>query len=418
MLLLYFAAAAVAVSAAPTPIFKHSWDTVGDLMGMHGKFKTMPSDEQLAFIAKTYPGMATIGTGCSMGNVTMEDASIEAATAIKAVNADANVGMYYRSDMALELASCSNSMAEWNAHPEWFLKDDKGNVIKKNGKAHMMDFSQQACADFFASVYLYVLNKKLPSGKPVVDYIYMDGADCDKTQFQKGIGPARSNAICTGKLNMIAKLQEQLNARGDGQNLILNGMDKVDTANRFVPTGAAGAMFDHWSILQYLNRTDGDFNLVGDDTMDNAFSFMQSALVSNITIQIKGWVGPIVKQKDNYPPNIPTPTTNADKQQVAGERFNNELALFLMVAEESFYWMYSWFWSFDDWVPGQPDSSIPTSFFPEAKCKLGAPKGKGKRVGTTWTYTREFESASVFVDLTDRTQCKVTFHKCSAEVVV
>ena len=91
-------------------------------------------------------------------------------------------------------------------------------------------------------VYLSVLNVKLTSGKPVIDYIYMDGAGCSKTEYQKGIGPVRSNAICSGKMAMIAKLQAQLNARGEGQNLILNGMDTPETAELFVPTGAAGAM--------------------------------------------------------------------------------------------------------------------------------------------------------------------------------
>mmetsp|Transcript_13815 Transcript_13815/g.35502 ORF Transcript_13815/g.35502 Transcript_13815/m.35502 type:complete len:101 (+) Transcript_13815:729-1031(+) len=60
-------------------------------------------------------------------------------------------------------------------------------------------------------------------------------------------------------------------------------------------------------------------------------------------------------------------------------------------------------------IPGEADSSIVPGFYPEAKCQLGAPKGKGARVGSTWTYTREFEHASVFVDLTNRTASHVTF---------
>ena len=69
----------------------------------------------------------------------MEDATIAAGRKIKAANPEANVGMYYRSDMALELADCSPSSAAWNAHPEWWLKDDKGNYVTKNGKAHQFD---------------------------------------------------------------------------------------------------------------------------------------------------------------------------------------------------------------------------------------------------------------------------------------
>ena len=91
------------------------------------------------------------------------------------------------------------------------------------------------------------------------------------------------------------------------------------------------------------------------------------------------------------------------------DRFNSELALFLLVAEDHMWWMYSWFWGFDSFVPGQPDSDVPKDFFPQAKCALGTPKGAPVRKAGTWTYTREYEHASVFVDLTNRTACRVDF---------
>lgn len=83
--------------------------------------------------------------------------------------------------------------------------------------------------------------------------------------------------------------------------------------------------------------------------------------------------------------------------------------MFLLVAEEKDFWLYSWFWGWDDWVPDQTDSTIPSKFFPEARCQLGAPLTKGQRLGTTWTYTRKYEYASVFVDLTNRTASNVKF---------
>ena len=79
------------------------------------------------------------------------------------------------------------------------------------------------------------------------------------------------------------------------------------------------------------------------------------------------------------------------------------------MAEESHFWLYSWFWGWDDWIPGQPDSTIPTGFYPEAKCQLGAPLGPSTRVGGSWTYTRKYEYADVFVDLTNRTASRVDF---------
>ena len=41
---------------------------------------------------------------------------------------------------------------------------------------------------------------------------------------------------------------------GGGRNVILNGCDTMETAVKFNPTGAAGTMLDHRSILQVRIR--------------------------------------------------------------------------------------------------------------------------------------------------------------------
>jgi hypothetical protein len=55
---------------------------------------------------------------------------------------------------------------------------------------------------------------------------------------------------------------------------------------------------------------------------------------------------------------------------------------------------------------------VPDDFFPEAKCQLGEPQGPPTRKTGTWTYTREYEHASVFVDLTNRTASRVHMRRC------
>jgi len=74
--------------------------------------------------------------------------------------------------------------------------------------------------------------------------------------------------------------------------------------------------------------------------------------------------------------------------------------------------VYSWFWSWYDYVGGNELSTVPKDFFPQAKCALGAPAGPYKS-GTKNTYTRKFAHASVFVDLRNRTHSKVTFDGCN-----
>ena len=136
----------------------------------------------------------------------------------------------------------------------------------------------------------------------------------------------------------------------------------------------------------------------------------RSKALKNMTLQVKGWVGPVIKQEGHYPPQMHTPMAGAERQQVAIARFNSELALFLLVAENTMYWMYSWFWGIDIWVPGQSDSQgPPAGGYPQAKCRLGAPIGPPKGPSAALTYTREYEHATVFVDLKNRSAGRVDF---------
>lgn len=173
-------------------------------------------------------------------------------------------------------------------------------------------------------------------------------------------------------------------------------------------------MFDHWTILQFLEQASGNFNV---PAMQEGIRLATSDLFSNHTLKIKGWPGPIVHQRDIYPAGMKSPKTPAEFQQAAGDRFNSELALFLAVASERDFWIYSWFWGWNDYVPadiplagGGPPSTVPAGFYTEAKCPLGKPLGPATRSGLT--YMRKFEHASVFADLSNRTASKVVFTSC------
>jgi hypothetical protein len=111
------------------------------------------------------------------------------------------------------------------------------------------------------------------------------------------------------KMEFFADLQNQFDALPGGQrNIILNGVDTVETAQLFNPTGASGVMVDHWTILQFLLTGEpmdvdkcsvqppdvcGHFNL---SAMDALITLVRSKLLSNMTMQIKGWVGPTISQ--------------------------------------------------------------------------------------------------------------------------
>jgi hypothetical protein len=147
-----FVTLAVANSQAAT-IYKHGWDTVADVMGMHGKFSSpdaLPSEDSIAFIANHYTQVTT-GGGCpKKSKMTLEDGTLAVSTGIKKINPKVKVGMYWRTDFLLEIAECSNYTAELHAHgTEWYLRLDNGSFAKK-GSGYMLDYSNPVAADFFA----------------------------------------------------------------------------------------------------------------------------------------------------------------------------------------------------------------------------------------------------------------------------
>ena len=67
---------------------------------------------------------------------------------------------------------------------------------------------------------------------------------------------------------MIATIQAKMDARGMGQGLVLNGMDNLPTAAAHVATGAVANMFDHWTILQFIDTATGVMDATA---MDDGF---------------------------------------------------------------------------------------------------------------------------------------------------
>ena len=195
--------------------YTHAWDTPSEMMAMHGKYKEQPLDQDIRYIAEHYGGMITTGTGCppTPAGDTIEESVLQVAARIKAAKPSATVGMYWRTDFALELAECSGFAAEWAAHPEFRLKNDSGGLI--GGRDHYyFDWLNPAMAEFFGKVLLNVTTATLPSGKPVLDYVYCDGAGAwsaaSPRPFAAGVGLARSRQLMEAKHQMFSSVQRSM----------------------------------------------------------------------------------------------------------------------------------------------------------------------------------------------------------------
>jgi len=255
VLVLLVAAAQQVHSATP---LAHPWDSVKDVMGMHGKWSSasLPTDSDVKFVADHYP-MATLGTGCGglinkTAGFTIEDSVQAVAARVKAANPSIKIGMYWRSDFALEIADCSAFSGVWAAHPEWRLLNDAGQPV--DGTKYYFDYLNPSFRAFFAQVLVNVTRATVP-GKPslpLIDYIYVDGVPGESrvTEFQTGIGSKRSAQLVDAVYATYAEIQAHLDKAGHGQFAILNGMDTAWDAARHVSSGVPATMFDHWTILQ------------------------------------------------------------------------------------------------------------------------------------------------------------------------
>ena len=82
--------------AAGAPVYTHTWDTVADMMAMHGQGANVSEPSILKFAATHY-GQITTAAPCSPSEYakghTMEDLTLDVARGLKAANPATLVGM-------------------------------------------------------------------------------------------------------------------------------------------------------------------------------------------------------------------------------------------------------------------------------------------------------------------------------------
>lgn len=147
-----------------------------------------------------------------------------------------------------------------------------------------------------------------------------------------------------------------------------------------------GAMIDNFDRTLFQKdaaKSPGTKDL---DMMAADIEAMSTASKAEKIVIFKGWPG--FHQKDRELMKRP----HEELVKMAREHITFPLASFLIAAGPNCYFQYTWGWSTDN---GTFD------WYPEFDKPLGAPKGDARRDGLK--YTREFEHASVFVDLETKT---------------
>lgn len=389
-----------ATFAVEPEIWRHGWKNMEEMLYMHGGNTTIISDDATVFAAKHYPIVAFSNCYGHGDGTLQEDAALISARALRKVNPDVKNVFYWKVDLDSQVKGCSTAKTIWKDHPEWLL----ANVTNNKG---YYDFTNPAVRTFWKNHVLslaYEMDET--NGTPLFNGFYMDGwkegnataiPTDSETQHEWGID----------QREMVKELQIELDYLGMNQLLVINGMDTVESALSQSKASPA-SMVDHFAILQFLNRKTGEW--LYEPMKELLFNVIRSPLAANRTLLIKAWPGPIVKQRDIMP-NHTTPDSPEEFRKEALEYLNAALALFLLVAEDTIWFSYSWFWRASDYVPYGPDHTCPDDFYPTFQCPLGEPLGPPMDAegGGAYEYRREYEHVSVYVDLKDRNATRVVW---------
>lgn len=331
--------------------------------------------------------------------------------------------------MATDLGGlrCYAANSTFAAHKEWWLKDDHDNYVKYPS----MDYTVKAARDWWASLPLLGDGDGTFEGHPVSELI--DGVLADGAGYVRlpNVSDARREEQTDGKNKMIAQLQAAF-TKANGGVVMANGISmyggstadprrKPDDHNVWLLDYTNGILNEHIAVFEQVHHTNG--SLIVDKVEECMQAIDAAAARDNHSknVFVSTWPGPysgIGPQGPEYAKAgpEPTPTTKDEWRDALRRHFSFALALYLSVVEANIYWFYGgvWYELHQGFVtcPEAPEScSAPPEWYPALQKSLGPPQGARKLVaGKKYEWTREFEHATVHLNLNNPNVSKVIFH--------
>jgi hypothetical protein len=324
-----------------------SWEHVP--LYAHFGYDANLKPEQYEFLAKHF-SLVTIAAGRVHENA--ERGISTAASEIKKRNPSVKVLFYW--PVNIPHGPFTESLGT-------FPKDGYLDVLRSrpNGKGiPMYDHSSSAMRAWWAGV----------AGRAVRDY------SCDGI-FGDGTHPLANRELSKEKIaaaneGLLMMLKDAHAKMGADKLIIFNALHGQEGAEYLPVTD--GAMIDHFDRDEKQTK----------ETMATALEGMQRAARDGKIVCFKGWPDFNMRNKEMMQ------RPHDELVKLAREQITFPLASFLIAAGRYSYFQYSWGWDADcgtfDWHP-------------EFAKPLGAPKADATRDG--WIYRREFEHASVSVNL-------------------
>ena len=361
------------------PLFAQLGKTTGDF--------TMQEAEFLANHFKVIALEKTQGLQGSAGSV--EDAIYRAARQLKAINPETKVMFYLDTFMNYPMFESSE---EFRAHAQWALKDKEGKAVVIADGLPNYDLTKPEVRE-------WLIRSACESvGREHIDGIFADSIStvvAGASWKRQAWGNKKYDDLEASLRLLLADMRREI---GPDKLLIYNGLfgEKGWWSHGGMPylEHASGTMVEHFAALSARDRNG---NLKPENLAWEIEMIGQAARQGKI-VMVKGFPGNLTWMPSARYDDL----SDVEKMKLARERITFPLAAFLVAAEEYCYFGYSWgYLASEGWL----------QWYPEFDQPLGPPKGAATRIG--WVYTREFEHASVWVDL-EHEDARIDWHEPSA----
>lgn len=282
---------------------------------------------------------------------------------LKKLNPNMKVIFYWNAFLDYKMYEAHNV---YNNHPEWWLRKKDGELDFKNAGLKRYDLSNPEVRKWWVET----AKKEIVNGS--TDGVFMDAfiQVASKTNI-KLWGQKKYDAIQQGLKNLI---KETRIALGDDKLIVYNGIRSIpnnNTGNNF-PEYTDAIMIEHFGIIKSNSK----------ESMLKDIQEMEKAGKTGKIVVFKGWPGYAWIDKGFMEKPL------KEKQKISKKNITFPLASFLAGAQENSYFVYNWGYRFRHGA---------TDWYPEFDKPLGKPLNDMKVSG--WKLTRDFEHASIWVDL-------------------
>jgi len=354
-----------------------SWDHVP--LYMHVRKSKGFTPKELNYLAG-FPLITLEKTTGSKTHGSSEAGARAAAKAIKELNPDTRI-LYYRNVICNYSSYDVNS--DLNDIPGAFLEGKNGKTKLHQGQRELYDLSNPALRKWWLDHCIEM------AGHDEIDGLFLDGniKALSPGYVLREIGADKKQKVTDGYDLMMKELK-----------------DRVPENKLLVANIIRARLSD--SGLSYLKYFDGSY-LEGIETPAGGLSRVEYLAKGIAAIQKAAREGKIICMSMGLGEEALSGLKIDDTRKKLADGANIQsrldycLALFLICAEK-----HSYFLPHDGYSVNGKDSSVWLKRFPEFDKPLGPPQGPAVQDG--YTYTREFESARVFLDI-EKKEAKITW---------